>query len=384
MKYISFFFEELRWRRIVRKDILARYGEEDTPSFGKLRIIILMGFIFLYLIPPFLFSRLKSRYLVGFYLNENANFYKKYGVCGDGLTDLIGGKALFEFFAIYYLIHYKKIFPQRISKILLYLFIKKIEIFRSSYKNRIFILNQDYFGRSSILVSMQKVINLNLLGLQHGLMPFKNLHCSNAYPGMRLKFQCAYSKRYVRQFSRMTNPNGASIKFLGPPFSAVAELNSQEIPTSLLYVSNSTLNSRNSIDLVLKLKAFAKADNLNFFIRPHPHEINLLNYKKLYSESEVQFKKKTTNLILIGFYSSLMYWAAFNGYKTIWVRSDVISNFDELEITSWPNTSIVDQENLSSTFISRVVRSQAIPTCSSNLEDRLDRIIKKHVLGNFD
>lgn len=368
--------QEIKWAVEVKK-ANELISENNIKKVNKYKIIltVLVSIILCVLNFRINFKFIPSYVTVGFSFNDhignNINLFES----NMSLSSLIRGISLHEFLAIHYLLTNKDILFKSIRKILIYIIIRSLEKNIDHFKRFVFIVSQDYYGRSSSLISFEKYFNLNIVGLQHGLMPFNNIKKTNIYPGIRTKKQLVFNDDYKNIFTKK-NLN-QKISILGPPFDVNASFSAGLI--NICFVSNTTLENPEIIKDIELIKILCMDRGYNFTIRPHPQEIdNKLNFDSIEVSSKSQIRESLKNYVFIGIYSTFLYWAAFNGYKTVWLRGAPCGIEDEQMISKWPNTYFIDRWEIeTSDKLKSIIDSPLIKIKSDKFIDRFNNAIRE-------
>ncbi|QWC98993.1 hypothetical protein G6728_01770 [Polynucleobacter paneuropaeus] len=371
--WLNSFIHEMKWSAKVKKSIQA-INETNIkfPTINQQRKVLIACLVFL-LVPRCRFLPIHSCVTVGFSLDIGSDSKYFFIDSRINLKSLIAGVALHEFLALHYLLNSKHIFNKKIRKLFIRIFISSIlknQVYLRSYQ---FIVTQDYFGRSSCLVSFMDAINLSVIGLQHGLMPIGNLMKSNIYPGFRLRQQLVFNKTYKKYF-KSKNPN-SEFKILGPPWN----IQSREFlgKTTICFVSHGVLHEKQTIKILENIQITSETLDCSFLIRPHPQELksviknNMINFssKEELIDSKIPY-------IFIGVYSTFMYWAAFNGFKTIWIRELPCGPMDEEMISKWPNVFFMDiKESIDDSLVKKIIEAPYQSIEKEIFHKRIDEII---------
>jgi len=253
--------------------------------------------------------------------------------------------------SIYYLLHDQFMFPRLFRKLLLGLLFNWVEANKLFFFNNIFFVKGDFYGASSILVSLSRILNIRVIGIQHGLMSSREISKQLLYPGIRTKIEFVYSK-YWRNVLDLCKPKGSCIYVVGPPFDCGTGKSLSGADKSLIFVSSSELISQERVDCILTLRSFANLLCWNFLLRPHPHEKQILRnsiFKLDLLPSSRTLQRCLKSTVFIGYYSTLMYAAACKGFKTIWIysKSAYLSSDHFDFIDSLPNSAILPESAIS-------------------------------------
>lgn len=93
----------------------------------------------------------------------------------------------------------------------------------------------------------------------------------------------------------------------------------------IIFISSGQMQSEEGRTFVSTVRAYAESEGLRFVLRPHPSERNakILNgYQIDKATASDFFEGDRDNTLLIGAFSSLMYQAAFKGFRTIWMLNE--------------------------------------------------------------
>lgn len=381
--------EEKRWFRLLNKK--GETNDSCTPSHWVMRIRVIAAIFSILYVSKFWKKRKSHCVFVSFgedaiAASSSARFPEKYINANAGLTTLFfKNRSLLELESIYILINYKNIFNKKIRKLLLYLYLQWLDEYLPFLEQNIYFVKQDYSGISSVLVTLSHLTTLKVVGLQHGLMKFNNLESSIIYPNYRTKNEWVYSSSYAEVLRCNKSPSSI-VAIIGPPFDCGSK---KSIPNStklLVFVSSADLFYKNRVLKIEDMQRCADNSNLNFLVRPHPHERHILSqFSFQYDLSTVDdiINNDPKNTIFIGFYSTLLYWAACSGFKTVWIKNDGFedSSRDQSFISNLPNSYIVDE--VSENFLVSLFNMEPIEVKEDFIYERMDEMIRKS-FPNFE
>lgn len=258
------------------------------------------------------------------------------------LRCILFGQSLSELDALYYLLNYPQLYRHRIRKLLIGILRRWIVNRANVFKSNIFFVKDDYCPKSAILVTLAQIIPVRLIGIQHGLLQHKYLAEANIYPGYRTAIEAVYDERYASIIANK-KPAGSIVYVLGPPFDCGTMQGEKRGRKMLIYVSSADLQFKNKRIMIASLMRICASIGCDFFVRPHPSE-SKSQYLSLFpiatETREALYNRDATELILIGFYSTLLYEAGNKGFRTIWIASNLTSdNLEHYpEIAALPNS----------------------------------------------
>jgi hypothetical protein len=249
--------------------------------------------------------------------------------------------------SIYFSLHYPKKIPFNINKYILHYNFGMLDFILDNMKNSIFLVKQDYFGVSSVLVSIQDFKNIKVVGLQHGLISHEELIRLGTYPGIRTNVELVYDNFFKKKFSEI---KACEAKFflLGPPFNLSSISNINKKITNLVYISSGDTRSEHGLKRIEEANIKATNSDLNFYVRYHPSEyqINLKTYDISKLSLAELFEKYLKNSIFIGSYSTLLYNIAIKGAATVWLTNKTyFTNEDLMYLKELPNTTVTQNLN---------------------------------------
>lgn len=368
------FRNEIKWAKKLKKsNELIKENNIEYPSILRQRVIIIFTLL-LSLLPHLKYFRGSKKYItIGFSLEISGNYKYDFIESKINLHSFVLGIALQHFLGLHYLLVYKYSFNEIVRKLLIRVLLKLLLREINSLRKYTFIVSQDYFGRSSCLVSFMDDLNIKVIGLQHGLMPFENIQKSYIYPGFRLPVQLIYNKNYDIIF-KSNNPIPV-YKILGPSWDI--ERRNFHGKISVCYVSNGLMHEVSTKKTIEHLELTCKKLGYSFQIRPHPQELKNISSKiPINACTKKNIIDSKIHYIFIGVYSTFLYWAIFNGFKTIWIRDMPCGLLDEQMISKLPNVFFIDKELIINTpEIKNIIDIPYVEFINDNLGERLRLVL---------
>ena len=385
----SFFFrriyrEELKWFIKVREETEAR----DPPrvlSRRLLRFRVLQGVLLSLLTHSW--HRIEDAWV---FIQMDLKFDAPRPIIMASATPsaVIAGHSLKELEALYFLYHHKRIFPKDVRRLLISLLMKWLRRNLPYLMKNVFFVRHDYYGRLSMIVTISQFCPLKVIGIQHGLMQYSYLSETKIYPNFRTRIEAVYSDMYA-QYIRRIKPIGSVVYELGPAADYGANLipeRSEGCPRTVIFISSDNLSNPNDVKVIRRLnEIFCKA-GYDFLVRPHPHERRGLANQKMLSGLKIDSESKdnlltrdVSKVILIGFYSTLLYEAGNLGFRTVWMVSDQDSKPELMvpEIEDLPNAQIAHTSELSSEWFLGILSQPLYPVSPRPLYPRMARMISE-------
>lgn len=232
-----------------------------------------------------------------------------------------GSRIGFVFNSLYLLINRYDRLPRWIRKRLLVLHFNFLEKMLPQLSEDVFLVKQDYFGPSSILVTLSWHLPLNVVGVQHGLMDTKSIQQRRLYPGVRTRTEYVYDAFY-REILSQVKPAFTNIEVLGPPYDCSSAAVSAQVVQQVIFISSGQMRNEGGRALIEKVRVLAELDGLRFLLRPHPSEKGIGQLKDFrLEESSLSslFHVDPSSTLFIGVFSSLLYQATFKGFRTLWL-----------------------------------------------------------------
>ncbi|CAH0354120.1 hypothetical protein [Aquabacterium sp. CECT 9606] len=383
--WASFFRLELKWR----KQVLAEVARRETPpavSAKKSRSIVTKGLLASFF--PSHWRRAGGNYVfVSFGKNQIVQQTRTHTdvpiVCPSSKArNLVRGDSLAELDAIYQLIHFPGLYPDVLRKMFLRVLLRWISRNVRALADQVFITNHDYYGQNSILVTLSQLTDLNIVGLQHGLLRHDYLS-SSIYPGYRNHLEAVYSQAYQEVLTAAKRP-GARLPILGAPFdvgNAVDGLVSQNKP-ALYFISSDDLrfkDKRAAIDAIFKS---CQELGVDFYLRPHPQELSNLDglpFALALGRKDEVFKLDTSQTLFVGHYSTFLYEAALRGYRTIWITPPADQHKADAfpEIRGVPNTFVQSGATFNAEWLKKIFSERAVPIASDPVGPRMARLLEQ-------
>ncbi len=339
-------------------DVIKREGLFSKKSSIKINVIIFIGTISALLISRF---KINQKNVVFVNLGNHSfsssfkdNLLFKIKFAENSFLRIIDGSSLIELDAIYYLIHDAKL-NKFIKKIVLSILLNwlNLKIIRS---NSIFIVYEDFYGKSSILTTLGNIIPLPVVGIQHGVMMPEYLKDANIYPGIRTKLEFVINYEY-KKIMENKKRYGSKILIGGPVLFQNLKKTIVNKENKITFISSGDLQKENFLYLLKKIEKIMILGNYKVLVRPHPSE----DMKKIPFGIAVDKRRKSSIFespcekeLFIGFYSTLLYELSIMGYKTIWIASS--SNEPRIQILKLKNASIISEYELSADIINNIFR----------------------------
>lgn len=377
----STILKEKKWNKKLRKCKDANFNEGYYNKYNIYIKVILGIFSTIYIKKKnisgkvIIISHRKNELANDLLTYKNSNYF----FFGTGLRALyFKYGSLLDLEAIYYLINYNNIFYRGFRKWalkILFQYVKRQYYFLTS---NIFVIDQDYTGAQSIITSISENVDLRLIAIQHGLMRYSYFKTNNIYPCMRVKVELVFNEHYKQILINKKPLNSKVINF-GPPINySNNEYNNE--PIKIYFISSCDLLNDSCIYYLKELNKKLKINNIELIVRPHPQEINrfILNDIKIDSSSIDKFlSKSNNNSIFFGFYSTLLYYSAFKGYKTIWLHDSLDGNArDDLDFTiSLPNAMKCDIYSFHDKLIKEIIKKNIIEIKPNSVAKRFDKLI---------
>jgi len=381
----SLFSLEKRWRKLVTAEVAKRETPPE-PSARKLRSLVTKGVVATFF-PSHWRKKAGNYVFVSFGKNPLVRQTEASTdvpvICPSGKArHILRGDSLAELDAIYYLIHTPSLYPKPLRKWFLRILLRWLSRNAEALGNQVFLTNHDYYGQNSILVSLSQLMDMNIVGIQHGLLRHAYLS-SSIYPGYRNKVEAVYSQSY-KDILAAAKQAGASLPILGAPFDVGNAANGRA-PTgrsALYFISSDDLRvgqKRAAMDAIYQS---CQALDVDFFLRPHPQEMGRLDGVPfplaLDSKDEV-FRLDARETVFMGYYSTFLYEAALRGYRTIWITPPAdLGKADAFpEIRGMPNTFIQSGLAFDPPWLRQIFAEQAVVIARDPVGPRLARLLQQ-------
>jgi len=288
--------------------------------------------------------------------------------------NILRGDSLSELDALYYLLHFKDVYPPWLRKCFIGCLMRWLTRQLPGLQRQVFITHQDYFDKSAVLHAVSSQVPLQILGVQHGLLRHAYLRTTDIFPGVRSRHHAVYSALYA-ELLRSRNAS-AVCHVLGPPF----ELDGGEPPAPLpgtarsdtqrprlLFISSDDLRRPDRRKAIEALHRLCQTQGVDFFIRPHPQERHLMATEPLpfaVESKEAVFSRDPHQQVFAGFFSTFLFEAALRGFKTAWVSApgaaDAASDLPEIQ--GLPNASVHTPEDLDAVWLHHLFDGQSRAT----------------------
>ncbi len=375
---------EKKWRQLVLDDVRKRESPHD-PGIRKIKSMITKGVIASFF--PSRWKRVRGSYVFVSFGGDSIVLKTKMHtnvpvICPNGkLRNIIQGDSLCELDAIYHLVHDVNIYPNLLRKFFLGILLRWVLRNAVVLRNQVFITNHDYYGKNSILVSLSQLIELNVLGVQHGLLRHAYVS-SSVYPGYRNKIEAVYSESYRDVISSAKHP-GASLPVLGAPFDVGNELTCQESAGSMVlyFVSSDDLRFDGKRAAIEEISRICRSLSVDFYVRPHPQELSRLDgysFDFSFVGKDDVFRMDPYKTVFVGYYSTFLYEAALRGFRTIWITPPADQGgVDEFpEIRGVPNTFIQSGSMFGPEWLLSIFSEQPVVIPKDPLGPRMIRLLK--------
>jgi hypothetical protein len=297
------------------------------------------------------------------------------------LSTVIAGRSLKELDALYLLLHCKRPFPRVIRRLFIAILIRWLRCNLPYLIKNIFFVRQDYYGTASIIITLSKFHPLKVIAFQHGLLTYKELENTKIYPNYRVGIEAVYNDAYAEKIG-LVKPVGSVIYNFGPLVDCRATLKSKESGRVLIFISSGDLGNLEDILVIRRLDELSREVGCQFLVRPHPIERRQrmrdgLSSLKMNSEPKLKLlDRDINNVILIGFFSTLLYEAGSRGFRTVWMIRGKESQ-DIPEAGDLKNTQFVITSELSAEGISDLFNLPIYPVTIEPLYPRIDRLISE-------
>lgn len=260
-----------------------------------------------------------------------------------------GSRLGFVLNSVYLLINRYEGLPRWFRKWVLAKHLNFLEKLIPQLQRTSFLVKQDYFGASSLLVSMSLFLPFHVAGVQHGLMNPVTILQGKVYPGVRTKIEYTYNDFYQDILSQAKHPS-ANVKVLGPPYDCQMSIGVQSTTRQVIFISSGQMQNAEGRRFVSRIRTCAEEDGLRFRLRPHPSERNeksLEGYELDASPTSSFFAADSRTTLLVGAFSSLLYQGAFKGFRTVWFLNQCGLDLCDLPyLSDLPNVTHVALENV--------------------------------------
>ena len=375
--------EELKWYPRVREESELREPRRIL-TIGSLRFKILKG-VFLSLLTHS-WHRIENTWIfIQFELGLNTQ--QPIIMVNGSLSSVIAGYSLQELDGLYYLFHHKEVFPKDVRRLLISLLMKWLRRNLPYLMKNIIFVREDYFGKRSMIVTISKFCPLKVIAIQHGLLLHSYLSVTKIYPNFRARVEAVYDDQYA-QYIRRIKPIGSVIYELGVPVDYGVNLipeRSEGCTRTIIFISSSSLSNSNDIQTIRRLSKIACEIGYDFLVRPHPLERGLAKQKMLSGlkidsgSKDNLLTRDVSKVILIGFYSTLLYEGGNLGFRTIWMVSDQDPKSELMvpEIEGLPNAQITHTSELSIEWFLDLLSQPLYPVSPRPLYPRITRMISE-------
>lgn len=294
---------------------------------------------------------------------------------------VIAGQSLIELDALSYLLNHPDLLPKFVRKCLLHIFKMWLERVVQQFSGAIFFVKEDYYGKSSVLVTISGLMNVRVVGIQHGLLRHSYLAETDIYPGYRTLVECVYSKEYM-SLVLDKKPSNAKVYLLGVPFdSGVRRIESLKPERRIIFISSGDLQSEARRRHIMHWRTLASDNGYDFFVRPHPSERGVLNnfgFPFATQSKDEVLSMSVNTVIFVGFFSTLLYEAGHMGFKTVWL-TDTGSEpaIDQLpEIRGLVNCYAAKCSDVSSAWLRAVMLEELVDVEYNPVSERMLNFIE--------
>lgn len=302
-----------------------------------------------------------------------------------GWRTLFKGPRLgFVLNSLYLLINYPHGVPRWGRKYLLAWHFRFLSKLLPQLNRNIFLVKQDYFGPSSLLVTLSWHLELHVAGVQHGLLDPESILQQRIYPGIRTKIEYAYNAFYRDIFSRV-KPASTATEVLGPPFDCSNLIRPGTATRRAIFISSGQLRSKEGRHVVDQVRAWAEGDGLIFLLRPHPSEQDCEDQKGFRIEGSAVptlFDTDPAGTLFIGIFSSLLYQAAFKGFSTLWLYNESCGDLHRLPfLADLPNATFAAWDKIKSGTLSSYLNQKRDPISFDSASVRLTALLQSFFPG---
>lgn len=293
---------------------------------------------------------------------------------------LRGSKLGFVMNSLYLLVNNYVHLPRWLRKYLLVKHIKFLDKLIPQLEESIFIVKQDYFGPSSLLVTLSRFLPLSVVGVQHGLMDPRGILERKIYPGVRTKIEYVYNDFYRTIFSKVKD-RASVVKVLGPPCDGSIGSGSQSASRKVIFISSGQMQSSEGRNIVWRIKALAENEGLDFVLRPHPSEKfekSLKDHCIDKSTVSTLLKSDPNSILLVGEFSSLLYQAAYKGFRTLLVLNEHGANFScQPFLSDVPNVFLSMPDEIVPGMLASILCSERRSISLDAAEVRLTKLLRE-------
>lgn len=383
--WIKLFCEEKRWLSRLSRE--GQIGDLDHPHIRKQRELYIIVSTAIVLIRPRPIWKFSGKwFFVSFGTDELCHASirsnpERYESLNFGWRAVFKGSQLgIVLNSLYLLINHPCGIPRRVRKHLLAWHFHYLKHLLPQLNRNVFLVKQDYFGPSSLLVTLSWHQSLHVAGIQHGLMDAKNIQQRKLYPGIRTRIEFAYDDFYRGVFSQVKPPSTIA-EVLGPPYDCIHPLGSRSGTARVVFISSGQMRSEEGRAIINNIRSLADGDGLAFLLRPHPSEkdIEQLNEFQIDdSPPSCIFNANPESTVFVGIFSSLMYQAAFKGFRTLWLLngSKVVQNHRPF-LSNLPNAALVSQNHMVAGMLSSYLILNRMPVCIDPAQPRLTALLEK-------
>ena len=289
-----------------------------------------------------------------------------------------GSRIGFVLNSLYLLINRYDGLPRWIRKRLLVLHFNFLKRIFPQLNRNIFLVKQDYFGPSSLLVTLSWHLPLNVVGVQHGLMDTNSIQQRRLYPGVRTRTEYVYDAFYRKALSRV-KPAFTNTEVLGPPYDCSSDPKSEQVAKQVIFISSGQMRSESGRALIDSVRTLAELDGLRFSLRPHPSEKGIEQLKVFRLEESplsTLFHADPSSTLFIGVFSSLLYQATFKGFRTLWLFNGSGGGHCHLtHLADLPNAATLSQDEIIAGTLSSYLKRGLEPIGFDSSTERLMKLL---------
>lgn len=384
----SFYRENLKYRQSTKEMISLNKRYKYT------KYIILVGFFYSILgrlKKPYSFPSIFLIHNNNNELTRSFNSYKNNTIeVNNSFYNIISGSSLLELDATHHLICNKGLFSKKIRKMMLYVLVEGF-FKRLLSEKFLYVVQEDYSSKSSLLVTLSLFTNINLVCIEHGFLHYDYLEKTKRYPGMRCKNQLVFDTETAKILRKRLG-NDFTVDIVGPLVDAFnGPYLHENIKSICVITSGQFLEKKYDIEKELLIPlSLLNQNNFKVIIRPHPSEFHTARIicKKFKFLLDTQKKsnllmRNPKDVIFMGFYSTFLYEACNKNFRSIWIcnsveRAKAFNNSRDIpEINNLPNTRTIDMDNFNEDIIDDFFNKKIIPLKNDVLSIRLKKVINK-------
>ena len=295
-----------------------------------------------------------------------------------------GARLGFVLNSLYLLINFPDRKPARLRKFLLARHFAYVEKLLPQLRNCVFLVKQDYFGPSSLLVTLSWRAGLRVPGIQHGLMDTDAILRTRIYPCVRTQVEYAYNEFYKSVFTDV-KPASTTVEVLGPPYDCGADRPPTRHVSRVVFISSGHLRTEEGREWIDRVRQVATEAGLTFQLRPHPSEKDaaaLEPYLLEQSPLAAVFDGDPGATVFVGIFSSLLYQAAYKGFRTLWLlKGQEETPFYVALLRDLPNATALRQEQFGAGLFETLREHAPEPVAHDSVGTRLTRLLEASFPG---